>query len=632
MVGAAGLGAVVAGGGVAGAPGGGGWGERGLKAPEPGRRGWEGSAPAAGACGRALRASPWFLPPPALRLCALRSLPLAVNVLPTNSEGISAKQRGKGSCPRPGRAARGGRGGSGHRRGRTRGPGGGCRGARPAAARSPGAPGAPPALLPPPPPPARPRPGSAPPLARGPRLRLRSPKDKAAPGFWSAGRPKGTAPRASRSPERRPPRDVSAPPTRGPRSTPRPAVSARARAGGGERGLGAGFPGPQPRGAGGDVARAPPPSAGTARSHLVLPFSLRTTYRSPGRRRRAPRPRPPTAQVPGAGWGVSSCHPARGGGPVLPGGDAVMVDALGGWAGGGAFRARERPPPPAPHPGPVILRRGAGGGCAPAPEKGRGLRVRQEAGAPDRGFSLPGPRPRTSAHNPRAFPRPARSMLPAAMKSLGLALLAVLLCSAPGESGGGPRGWARSPEEPEAAPERAGLRGRHPPTVPVTSTPSPGPRACRLHSWCPSSSPSHVGPSRLLRAPSDFRPPIPTGQPAAASPAQMPLAGAGGGVLAPHQPPRAPPGLASRLCGPSFLGPNQSPRGGLGMGRSVQESPGVGVVWLECEHTCDRGHGGCPGLPEFQWGDPPNCREGIEVLPGLDLWASLACSLLAGGA
>uniref|UniRef100_M3YAT8 Lymphocyte antigen 6H n=2 Tax=Mustela putorius furo TaxID=9669 RepID=M3YAT8_MUSPF len=42
----------------------------------------------------------------------------------------------------------------------------------------------------------------------------------------------------------------------------------------------------------------------------------------------------------------------------------------------------------------------------------------------------PAPR-RTSAHNPRAFPRPARSMPPAALNSLGLVLLAGLLCSAP---------------------------------------------------------------------------------------------------------------------------------------------------------------------------------------------------------
>lgn len=129
-------------------------------------------------------------------------------------------------------------------------------------------------------------------------------------------------------------------------------------------------------------------------------------------------------------------------------------------------------------------------------------------------------------------------MPPAAMNSLGLVLLAGLLCSAPGESGGGLWGWARSPEEPEAAPERAGLRGRHPPTVPVTSTPSPGPRACRLHSWCssPSSSPSHVGPFQLLRTPSDFGggPPIP----AAASPVQTPLARCRGRGSR-----RAPPGI-----------------------------------------------------------------------------------------
>ncbi|XP_023104377.1 lymphocyte antigen 6H isoform X2 [Felis catus] len=43
---------------------------------------------------------------------------------------------------------------------------------------------------------------------------------------------------------------------------------------------------------------------------------------------------------------------------------------------------------------------------------------------------MPAPR-RTSAHNPRAFPRPAWSMPPAAMNGLGLVLLAALLCSAP---------------------------------------------------------------------------------------------------------------------------------------------------------------------------------------------------------
>ncbi|XP_008063630.1 lymphocyte antigen 6H isoform X2 [Carlito syrichta] len=38
---------------------------------------------------------------------------------------------------------------------------------------------------------------------------------------------------------------------------------------------------------------------------------------------------------------------------------------------------------------------------------------------------------RTPARSLRAAPRPARSMLPAAMKGLSLALLAILLCSAP---------------------------------------------------------------------------------------------------------------------------------------------------------------------------------------------------------
>ena len=46
----------------------------------------------------------------------------------------------------------------------------------------------------------------------------------------------------------------------------------------------------------------------------------------------------------------------------------------------------------------------------------------------------------TPARSPRAFPRPAWSMLPAAMKGLGLVLLAALLCSAPGKSGGRWRG------------------------------------------------------------------------------------------------------------------------------------------------------------------------------------------------
>ncbi|XP_031295612.1 lymphocyte antigen 6H isoform X2 [Camelus dromedarius] len=42
------------------------------------------------------------------------------------------------------------------------------------------------------------------------------------------------------------------------------------------------------------------------------------------------------------------------------------------------------------------------------------------------------PAPQTTpARSPSAFPRPAWSMLPAAMKGLGLVLLAILLCSAP---------------------------------------------------------------------------------------------------------------------------------------------------------------------------------------------------------
>ena len=49
-------------------------------------------------------------------------------------------------------------------------------------------------------------------------------------------------------------------------------------------------------------------------------------------------------------------------------------------------------------------------------------------------------------------------MLPAAMKGLGLVLLAALLCSAPGKSGGrwrGGGGKSRSPESLcETAPER----------------------------------------------------------------------------------------------------------------------------------------------------------------------------------
>lgn len=141
--------------------------------------------------------------------------------------------------------------------------------------------------------PAQPPPGSAPPLARGPRLRLRPPKDEAAPGFRSAGRPKGTA---ARAPECRHPRDVSAPPTRGPRSPPPSAVSAEARGAGGEgRGLGAGFPAPQPRGGGGDVARAPPPRQVLFGRTLSYPFLSGHTHRSPGWRSLAPEP--PIRQV-----------------------------------------------------------------------------------------------------------------------------------------------------------------------------------------------------------------------------------------------------------------------------------------------------------------------------------------------
>lgn len=136
-------------------------------------------------------------------LCVL--LQFAVNVLPRNIKGTSAKQRGKGSCPRlgrgrwqrwrewePGRAGASGQAGACWR-GAQDGPG-----QRPGAdLRAAGAPRTTPTA--PAPAPANPRPSSAPPLARGPRLRLRSPKDETAPGFRSAGRPKGTDPRASRS-------------------------------------------------------------------------------------------------------------------------------------------------------------------------------------------------------------------------------------------------------------------------------------------------------------------------------------------------------------------------------------------------------------------------------------------------
>uniref|UniRef100_A0ABI7VV18 UPAR/Ly6 domain-containing protein n=1 Tax=Felis catus TaxID=9685 RepID=A0ABI7VV18_FELCA len=74
-------------------------------------------------------------------------------------------------------------------------------------------------------------------------------------------------------------------------------------------------------------------------------------------------------------------------------------------------------------------------GCECAPDPKPALHAstcgrRRAAPDPPPAPHRPAPR-RTSAHNPRAFPRPAWSMPPAAMNGLGLVLLAALLCSAP---------------------------------------------------------------------------------------------------------------------------------------------------------------------------------------------------------
>lgn len=105
-----------------------------------------------------------------------------------------------------------------------------------------------------------------------------------------------------------------------------------------------------------------------------------------------------------------------------------MLDAPSEGLGVGHRELLEGPSTPLIHRALLI----AGGWSHPWAKKGRVFGV----GSFDRDYNPSRSEPqRTPACSPRASLRPSRSMLPAAMKSLGLALLALLLCPSPGESG-----------------------------------------------------------------------------------------------------------------------------------------------------------------------------------------------------
>lgn len=167
--------------------------------------------------------------PPSLRLCAV-SFPFAVNVLlPRNSKGLSAKQRGEGSCPRLGgevevegapgngwREPEPERAGARWRAGRRL-----ARGAQDGPGRRPGAgpePQTPESLSLQPPPPPRAAPAPAPPRpSRGVRVCGCVPrKTRLHPASLPQGdrrAPLPAPPALPGAPESRHPRDVSAPPT-----------------------------------------------------------------------------------------------------------------------------------------------------------------------------------------------------------------------------------------------------------------------------------------------------------------------------------------------------------------------------------------------------------------------------------
>nr|XP_036879058.1 lymphocyte antigen 6H isoform X2 [Manis javanica] len=76
----------------------------------------------------------------------------------------------------------------------------------------------------------------------------------------------------------------------------------------------------------------------------------------------------------------------------------------------------------------ALCRGGEGQSREAGRPKGTAARAARSSGVQTPGMPAP---QRTPAHSPRAFPRPAWSMLPAAMKGLCLLLLAALLYSAP---------------------------------------------------------------------------------------------------------------------------------------------------------------------------------------------------------
>lgn len=152
----------------------------------------------------------------------------------------------------------------------------------------------------------------------------------------------------------------------------------------------------------------------------------------------------------------------------------------GGWARGGRLRAPGRPRRWVP--GRRLLseaRKGEG----PSGRPGRCV---------CRPWLLPARRApqRTRTPSARAFGRPTGSMLPGAMKGLSLALLAALLCSAPGEFGAArPGGGGRFPaRESQTVGPPASSHPRQtsftPTAAPGPLWPQPGPHP-RGPRWCP---------------------------------------------------------------------------------------------------------------------------------------------------
>lgn len=147
-----------------------------------------------------------------------------------------------------------------------------------------------------------------------------------------------------------------------------------------------------------------------------------------------------------------------------------------------------------------------------------------------------------------------------------------------------------------------------------------------------------MGASQLLRTPSDFGPPpIPAGKPAAASPAQTPLARCRGrGSRAPSTP--AEPHLASHLV--RVVLPSLDPTEARGevweWGRSVQESPEVRGLCGWSVGTAANGPRRVPRAARVPVGGPPptsrkaqRFSQGLTsrgqrglLAPGRGCWAS----------